>query len=659
MALQMTWHPRCRRGGPPLGLKNLGNSCYLNSVLQCLTYTPPLAQFCLSSRHSSLCKSLFANRDKECPFCILERQIARSLSLDGPLEAPSKIHKSLALFAEHFRWGRQEDAHEFLRYVIDACHNACLKIHKRNGGGGTPDGNPKAEGRSGPSTVMKEIFGGALLSQVKCLACKGESNKSDEIMDICLDLFQSSSLKDALARFFHPEVLDGNNKYNCGNCKKLSVARKQMFILRAPNVLVVQLKRFEGIHGGKINRNIEFDEALGLSEFMFNMSQDPEPEYNLFGSIVHSGFSPESGHYYAYIKDASGRWYCCNDAQVSLSSRQEVLSEKVYILFYVRSNGSPKPSKIVSSCNAYKPSVTNGNDTSSLKSTETLKPTIIKSDGVSSKNTASTMLKNGKTFSSPQFKPINLKNLEIKQAISNGNGNLDLQNKGSIEKGMVALECGFVGETKIVQKVKTSMASNLSSANVNFSSDTVEKNNKQTSFLPNVNACTKESDMDAHVEDIEGAATLNRGFDNGSSSKLETNKHHAIVSTFNTELSNTKTTENLASDLPRGNGSHKNQRACGKRHYQEEIEKFKEVLAGEASSELHSCGWVDQVQNFMRARKRLCMQESGTSSDNSLIRRHLINDARKTFISQIPESLKEHLIEHLRFFSQETPFLDS
>ncbi|RWW21192.1 hypothetical protein GW17_00014661 [Ensete ventricosum] len=161
-------------------------------------------------------KSLFANRDKECPFCILERQIARSLSLDGPLEAPSKIHKSLALFAEHFRWGRQEDAHEFLRYVIDACHNACLKIHKRNGGGGTPDGNPKAEGRSGPSTVMKEIFGGALLSQVKCLACKGESNKSDEIMDICLDLFQSSSLKDALARFFHPEVLDGNNKYNCG-----------------------------------------------------------------------------------------------------------------------------------------------------------------------------------------------------------------------------------------------------------------------------------------------------------------------------------------------------------------------------------------------------------------------------------------------------------
>lgn len=32
------------------------------------------------------------------------------------------------------------------------------------------------------------------------------------------------------------------------------------------------------------------------------MHQDPRPEYNLFATIVHSGFSPDSGHYYAYIK---------------------------------------------------------------------------------------------------------------------------------------------------------------------------------------------------------------------------------------------------------------------------------------------------------------------------------------------------------------------
>lgn len=191
--LEMTWQPSLlsekRKRVGPLGLKNLGNSCYLNSVLQCLTYTPPLANFCLRQQHSSLCDS---TTPRDCPFCMLEKQIARSLSLDVTLDAPAKIQNSLRVYADHFRGGRQEDAHEFLRYVIDACGNNTTS-----------------------SSVVKDIFGGALQSQVKCLSCGFESNKVDEIMDISLDILHSCSLNDAMVKFFQPEVLDGNNKYKC------------------------------------------------------------------------------------------------------------------------------------------------------------------------------------------------------------------------------------------------------------------------------------------------------------------------------------------------------------------------------------------------------------------------------------------------------------
>ncbi|XP_052178235.1 ubiquitin carboxyl-terminal hydrolase 25-like [Diospyros lotus] len=642
MALQMTWQPTLRRhnqkqrkqGSPPLGLRNLGNSCYLNSVLQCLTFTPPLANFCLSFRHSSSCDLAEADKKRDCPFCILEKRIARSLSVDLAQDSPRKMNSSLKTFAEHFRLGRQEDAHEFLRYVIDSCHNACLGLKKlkwRKGGDTSCSGGN--EGFS--STVVKEIFGGAIQSQVKCLVCGAESNKVDEIMDLSLDVLHSGSLRDCLQKFFQAENLDGNNKYKCENCKKLVVARKQMFLLQAPNVLVIQLKRFEGIFGGKIDKAIAFDEFLVLASYMCKASkvQDPHPEYKLFGTIVHSGFSPDSGHYYAYVKDATCRWYCCNDSYVKLSNLQEVLSEKVYILFFSRTKQRPAPASTALPSSGVKPKECNGSDVPINRKVDDSRKAAYMDQSVENSVDNLNRSEVNKVPSSPQANKSNSGKNSTQKSLATSNAKIDCSTgnngdaKASLsaksEKSNASLGGNGVMEGKAVKAV--------------------DGENSQVFPLVHGNGKTKSVPaMSAEVgmrEDSHGRNGIKIG--RGANwPKLQNGG------------------ANCCSDILRSKRKLEDENSCilfaQDIHSQEKLKQFKETLGKEASSILRSCGWTDEVYHSMLSRKKACSLETGNmASHGNELRKSLITNARGNFISKIPESLKETLINRLRSFSQE------
>ncbi|KAJ4874085.1 Ubiquitin carboxyl-terminal hydrolase 25 [Raphanus sativus] len=659
----MSWMPslltqKRSRKGPPLGLRNLGNTCYLNSVLQCLTYTPPLANYCLTHSHSSLCDSYVnGERKRDCAFCLVEKRVARSLSIDQATDAPNRILNCLKVFAEHFKLGRQEDAHEFLRYVLDACHNTSLRLKKLRTKGG--DGAESSSSSNG-DTIVKEIFGGALQSQVKCLPCGAESSKVDEIMDISLGILRSSSVEESMQKFFQPEVLDGNNKYRCESCKKLVTARKQMSVLQAPNILVVQLKRFEGIFGGKIDKAITFSEILVLSSFMSKASKDPQPEYKLFGIIVHSGFSPESGHYYAYVKDSLGRWYCCNDSFVSLSTLQKVLSEKAYILFFSRSNQRTASAKTLVIPNGTTSRDDNGCETSS-KPQKFIGP--LNNVNMNPRAKQSNFQKDNNMPSSKPHKFIR-PNASMKpsaeQSLHKGNHVLPQVEKAPLKPHANISTSVNLGAKRVTPTVNgyqgQDIALDANKENIGSVSATRVYTCPEKRFgIENGGNGVKENgSSQGSSSSNDNEVTLHPHEPNGSSNGGDHHKDNLLHSCESNDGSQNGTDHQEIKDgasttQPEVVGSSTNQDPCillrKDESSRDELEAIKESLKKDASSFLLSCGWYDQVEISMRAKKRLCTEQSG--EDGNDLKRRLIGDVKSNSL-QIPDELKAHLVNRLR-----------
>ncbi|KAJ2451152.1 hypothetical protein EV183_003785 [Coemansia sp. RSA 2336] len=305
------------------GLNNLGNTCFLNSVLQCLTYTAPLAEYMLEREHSDSCRA-----GDNCMLCKFESHVGRALSKrESTSISPKAIVGRLKLVAKHMRIGRQEDAHEFLRLFIDAFQRSLLT-----------GVDPKVDRRIQETTLTHQIFGGYLQSQVSCSRCGYDSNTFDPLLDISLDIHSGNTIHKALRSFTRPESLSKGNRYKCESCKRLVDATKQMTVYQLPRVLTLQLKRFSVFGGGKINRYVEFPLSLDMRGYISkNSPESGSFEYNLYAVLVHSGGTCRSGHYYCFVKSAAGVWYELNDSMVRQVSQNTVLKQTAYLLFYERS----------------------------------------------------------------------------------------------------------------------------------------------------------------------------------------------------------------------------------------------------------------------------------------------------------------------------------
>ncbi|XP_068223261.1 ubiquitin carboxyl-terminal hydrolase 36-like [Palaemon carinicauda] len=315
---------------PGAGMINLGNTCYMNSSLQALFHIPSMANWLMEdlSNHTQRCEAN-ASSASYCSICAMMRTLRSTLDRSANVIKPSLIHHKLKSIGKTLMYGRQEDAHEFIKLLLDHMEKSYLSFRRAS----------KLDHRSKETTPLNQIFGGYIRQQVICPVCRHVSTTFSHFQDLVLDIRSVNSVDEALNLYFKKETLDSYNAYKCERCHKKVPATKRHLIERAPHVLLIQLKRFT-FSGGKINKHINIQRTIDISRFVNGQNKNQSSEgsgpyqYRLASMVIHLGGSQHGGHYTAVAEASSGTMFEFDDSSVRSISVQSALMRNPYILFY-------------------------------------------------------------------------------------------------------------------------------------------------------------------------------------------------------------------------------------------------------------------------------------------------------------------------------------
>jgi len=360
----------------------LGNTCFMNCILQVLVHAPPVARYFLTDQHNRFkCRSVACKHEREraddsstspglpagrsspfgaevatstaavhkpCLSCEMDLLVSQCFAAASSSSySPQSFLHAMWASCDSLAGYSQQDAHEFMISLLSSMSAARPM---------TTSGSPQRELRISPPPEtrmppanLQQFFRGVMQSQVTCSVCGSHSTKLEEFHDLSLDLNPAAeTLEKCLKSFTQPEGL--GERCWCASCGTHQQSTKQLSLRRLPNVLTLHLKRFKQQGGGKasykIDKYVEFPlHSLDVSSYTsahFNAVEritSPLPSalhhiYDLFGVAIHHG-SMNQGHYTAYVRHRSC-WFHCDDAIISRSTESEVLSTQAYMLFYIQ-----------------------------------------------------------------------------------------------------------------------------------------------------------------------------------------------------------------------------------------------------------------------------------------------------------------------------------
>ncbi|CCH61898.1 hypothetical protein TBLA_0F03610 [Henningerozyma blattae CBS 6284] len=362
-----------------VGLENMGNSCYLNCIIQCLLNNHELTKMFLNNsyeKHININSKLGSKGILAKSFARLVHSMYQNGTLSiknhsnkkNPPVQPITFKTACGSINSLFKGSNQQDCQEFCQFLLDGLHedlNQC-------------GANPPLKELSTEAERMREklslriassiewerflttdfsviidLYQGQYASQLKCQVCGTTSTtyQTFSVLSVPVPKNKSIHLLDCFNEFTKTEFLGKDELWSCTECKKKQPSTKTLTITRLPKNLIIHLKRFDNmLHKNNVFVKYplildltnywanDFDGKLppGVTEELPARGQIPPFKYELSGVALHMG-SLYGGHYTAYVnKGLKNGWYYFDDTVYrSIKYSSEMITQNAYVLFII------------------------------------------------------------------------------------------------------------------------------------------------------------------------------------------------------------------------------------------------------------------------------------------------------------------------------------